>query len=134
MISPRLVLTFIASWLLVACVTTGPQLTPAQQVVQQQLSDEGESCAAYRQAYVRSFVAHVAAMSAGNERQQAAERTRLQTLADDETTTAQCTRPLCIIEPQQNGTLTSWCGYRFADSSQDEVHQWVQWQQVEPRI
>ncbi|MCH8500768.1 MAG: hypothetical protein LAT77_02530 [Aliidiomarina sp.] len=133
MIKFRLILAIFGTGLLVACVATGPQLTPAQQVVQQGLSDEGEACASYRQDYVRSFVAHVAAMSAGNDQQQAAERTRLQALAADETTTAQCTRPLCIIEPQQNGTLTSWCGYRFADTSQDEVHQWVEWQQVEPR-
>lgn len=121
----------VIALLLTSCATPIP-LTDAQQQLQNQLAQEQQSCKSYRAQYVNYFSNHVAAMSAGNKQQQQTERERLQTLSEHASLTHLCTRPLCIIEPQQNGTLTSWCGYRYADPLADEVHQWVQWQRVEP--
>jgi hypothetical protein len=38
-----------------------------------------------------------------------------------------CQKPYCIIQPKAGGRLDSYCGYRVADPTGNELYRWVPW-------
>ena len=101
-----------------------------------ELQAEPAVCNAYREAYVDGFKAHVEGLS---EKQDARKQEGLDGLKKSQDLLARnglskedCSRPLCIIEPQQGGKLDSWCGYRVTKTDGPELYQWFEWSTVQP--
>ncbi|MAK91473.1 MAG: isopropylmalate isomerase [Oleibacter sp.] len=100
------------------------------------LLSEPTACSAYRQAYVDGFEAHVEGLSEKQDarRQEGIEGLNMsqELLARNGLDKDDCTRPLCIIEPQQGGKLDSWCGYRVLKTDGSELYQWFEWSIIQP--
>lgn len=106
------------------CSATAPSNHPAPitRVV------SSERCDVFVEAWVGHFQANVAKLdgqqtaSLSHELKQA--RQALSAAGQDE---ASCQLPFCIIQPKEGGRLDSYCGYRVADPSGDELYRWVPW-------
>lgn len=87
-----------------------------------------ERCDVFVEAWVGHFQANVSKLdgqhtaSLSRELQQA--RGALSAAGQDEAT---CPLPYCIIQPKEGGRLDSYCGYRVADPSGNELYRWVPW-------
>lgn len=113
---------------LVGCAT-GPA-SSTRQVVADQLSSEHQMCRAYRSAWVTYFKANVQAMSDNTQISPAFAETLdevRQQMAAVGVADQECSKPYCIIQPRQGGKLDSYCGYRVAAETGDELYRWVQW-------
>lgn len=105
-----------------ACGTHSGGGAPAE------LPRQSSLCEQYVAAWVGHFQANVARLDGaaaelrGTELEQA--RQALGLAGVDERS---CSRPFCIIQPQAGGRLTSYCGYRVASGTSDELYRWVPW-------
>lgn len=115
--------------LLAACA--GPaQQQVSQQAAVQQLAAEPALCRGFRAAWVGVFKANVEALNQKSVLDDAA-REPLESARDElqqaGIAESSCTRPYCMIQPLQGGQLDTYCGYRIAATSGDELYQWVPW-------
>lgn len=113
---------------LVGCAT-GPG-SSTRQAVATQLASEPEMCHAYRTAWVSLFKANVQAMSDNTQILAAYAETLdevRQQMAAVGIADQECSKPYCLIQPRQGGKLDSYCGYRLAAETGDELYRWVPW-------
>lgn len=110
--------------------------SPPKAALMEDLQSEPTACAAYRQAYVEGFEAHVEGLSAKQDarKQEGIKGLNMsqELLARNGLDKDDCSRPLCIIEPLQGGKLDSWCGYRVMKTDGPELYQWFEWSTVQP--
>lgn len=90
-----------------------------------------ELCEAFVEAWVGHFQANVAKLdgqqTASLEQRLMQTRQALSDAGQEETA---CQLPFCIIQPKAGGRLDSYCGYRIADPSGEELYRWVPWTPV----
>ncbi|MCO5785808.1 hypothetical protein DHB74_05505 [Pseudomonas sp. G11-1] len=79
-------------------------------------------------AWVGHFKANVARLDGVQREVSRAELDRSrQVLELAEVDEQSCQRPLCIIQPQAGGRLSSYCGYRVASGTAGALYRWVPW-------
>lgn len=105
------------------CSATAPGHAPSTAS-----SSEGGRCAAFSDAWVSHFQANVAKLDgqrvASLDQSLAQARQALLDAGQDENA---CQKPYCIIQPKAGGRLDSYCGYRVADPTGNELYRWVPW-------
>jgi hypothetical protein len=105
------------------CSATAPSHAPSTAS-----SSEGGRCAAFSDAWVSHFQANVAKLDgqrvASLDQSLAQARQALLDAGQDENA---CQKPYCIIQPKAGGRLDSYCGYRVADPTGNELYRWVPW-------
>jgi hypothetical protein len=105
------------------CSATAPSHAPSTAS-----SSEGGRCAAFADAWVSHFQANVAKLDgqrvASLDQSLAQARQALLDAGQDENA---CQKPYCIIQPKAGGRLDSYCGYRVADPTGNELYRWVPW-------
>ncbi|MBL0953060.1 MAG: hypothetical protein IBJ08_21010 [Pseudomonas sp.] len=106
----------------------GCSATAPQQAAQRAGAANGALCTAFVDAWVGHFQANVARLDgqrvASLDQSLAQARQALQAAGQDEDA---CEKPYCIIQPKAGGRLDSYCGYRVADQSGNELYRWVPW-------
>lgn len=117
---------WVSALALVAVV--GCSATAPQQAAQRAGAANGALCTAFVDAWVGHFQANVARLDgqrvASLDQSLAQARSALQAAGQDEDA---CEKPYCIIQPKAGGRLDSYCGYRVADQSGNELYRWVPW-------
>lgn len=117
---------WVSALALVAVV--GCSATAPQQAAQRAGAANGALCTAFVDAWVGHFQANVARLDgqrvASLDQNLAQARQALQAAGQDEDA---CEKPYCIIQPKAGGRLDSYCGYRVADQSGNELYRWVPW-------
>lgn len=88
----------------------------------------GELCEVFVDAWVRHYKANVAKLD-GQKTDSLDQQLRQarQALSDAGQAETACHLPYCIIQPKAGGRLDSYCGYRVADPSGQELYRWVPW-------
>lgn len=121
---------WISVLLLVAiagCSATAPRNGPSTLTV----PPSSELCEVFVEAWVGHFQANVATLdgqdTASLDQQLRQARLALSDAGQAETA---CQLPFCIIQPKAGGRLDSYCGYRIADPSGEELYRWVPWTPV----
>jgi len=113
---------------LVLVAVAGCSATAPQQTAQRAGVANGALCTAFVDAWVGHFQANVARLDgqrvASLDQSLAQARQALQAAGQDENA---CQKPYCIIQPKAGGRLDSYCGYRVADRSGNELYRWVPW-------
>lgn len=113
---------------LVLVAVAGCSATAPQQTAQRPGVANGALCTAFVDAWVGHFQANVARLDgqrvASLDQSLAQARQALQAAGQDENA---CQKPYCIIQPKAGGRLDSYCGYRVADRSGNELYRWVPW-------
>ncbi len=113
---------------LVLVAVAGCSATAPQQTAQRAGAANGALCTAFVDAWVGHFQANVARLDgqrvASLDQSLAQARQALQAAGQDEDA---CEKPYCIIQPKAGGRLDSYCGYRVADQSGNELYRWVPW-------
>lgn len=113
---------------LVLVAVAGCSATAPQQTAQRADVANGALCTAFVDAWVGHFQANVAQLDgqrvASLDQSLAQARQALQAAGQDENA---CQKPYCIIQPKAGGRLDSYCGYRVADRSGNELYRWVPW-------
>lgn len=93
-----------------------------------ELLRQSSLCEDYAAAWVGHFKANVAHLDGTGQQRSGAELERSrQALEMADIDEQSCKRPLCIIQPQAGGRLNSYCGYRVASKTNDELYRWIPW-------
>lgn len=96
--------------------------------VQPEVTRQSPLCEQYVDAWVGHFKANVARLDGAQREVSGAELDRSrQALEAADVNEQSCQRPLCIIQPQAGGRLDSYCGYRVASGTTEELYRWVPW-------